>query len=218
MPIPASMTDTLDAVAVTLKASQKFAVVRLRFPEPVPLRLFELAWLAGYVHAKSDVIVERLDTSIAETPAAAPSAPATPAAPPPVDHVKLEKVLMSTNVPDAVSAAGELADKQCVESIPALRIALDRASNGLVRGAAAKALGRMNDLDSVPVLIALLGLPNGDLAADADTALSLMSGLGRVLKSDTPVNQRLAVASRYAAWWKGAEANLRKKKAAAPGK
>ena len=117
---------------------------------------------------------------------------------------------MSTNVPLAGSAAKEFADKRCVEAIPALRNALARASTETVRGAAAQALGRMGDLDSIPSLIELLRAPNGDLAADADIALSSMSGLGRVLKSTTPLNQRAPMADRYAAWWKGAEAGLRK--------
>ncbi len=211
-PIPQAMVAVVDEVAAELKATRKFAVVRLRVADPIPRRLLESIWLAGHVHAKSDVILERLGPLVVEKPPAAPDAPATPA-PPPVDRARLEAALLSADAALAVRAAKELADGRCVEAIPALRVALEKAGAGPVRGAAGIALGKMNDLDSIPALIELLRTPDGDLAADADTALAQMSGLGRVLKAATPIEQRVPIAERYARWWKGAEAGLRKKKA-----
>jgi hypothetical protein len=212
-PLSPGLVPALDEVAEALRAAPKSSVIRLRIAEPVSARLFEAFWLAGYVHAKSDVIVEKFDPSAAETPAKAPGTPVAPVDPC-ADRAKLERALLSPSAPQAVAAAAELADKKCVDSIPALRVAFAKASAIEVRGAAAKALGRLDDIDSIPALIALLGGPDGALAADADAALSPMSGLGRVLKSDTPLGQRVQIAERYARWWKGAEANLRKKKAA----
>ena len=199
--LPPTVQRSVDELKILRRNSQRFRVVRFRFAEPVPLRLFAAFWDYEFLPAgQQDVILERLDPASSANPAAATSS---------AERARLEAVLAGTNEPMAVRAALELADKNSVESIPALRAALQRAGSTAVRGAAAKALGRLNDLDSIPVLIELLKNPDGSLAADADTGLASMSGLGRVVKETMSVDQRIPIAERYARWWRGAESGLR---------
>lgn len=127
----------------------------------------------------------------------------------PAERTSLEAQLMSSVSAAATQAAAALANAGSIESRPALRVALARSPTTAGRGAAARALGALNDLDSVPAMLELLRHEDASLAVDADAALASMTGMGRVITASMPMDRRAAIADRYANWWKGAESGLR---------
>lgn len=140
------------------------------------------------------------------TVAAGPALTLTPA-----ERTSLEAQLMSSVAAAATQAATALANAGSIESRPALRVAMARSATTAGRGAAARALGVLNDLDSVPAMLELLRHEDTSLAVDADAALASMTGMGRTLAASMPLDRRAAIADRYANWWKGAESGLRAK-------
>lgn len=138
------------------------------------------------------------------TVAAGPALTLTPA-----ERTSLEAQLMSSVAAAATQAATALANAGSIESRPALRVAMARSATTAGRGAAARALGVLNDLDSVPAMLELLRHEDSSLAVDADAALASMTGMGRMLAASMPLDRRAAIADRYANWWKGAESGLR---------
>jgi hypothetical protein len=84
-----------------------------------------------------------------------------------------DRLVSASNREERVRAAGEAADKGMVEAIPALRASFAADVSGDVREAAALALGRLGDVESVDTFVRMLRRRREDAQAAKTGAYSL---------------------------------------------